>query len=220
MRKSNKAFTLTELLVALGVIAILCAVLLPVIFNLLPNQNVVMAKRAFYTTQTIVAELINNEACYPDKTTAANVSEIRIGFDDAAGSPNCTNWTITTATDATKKFLTLFGDKLGLASTPSESTVFSTSDGMDWVFTSAAFSKSSTEGGSIKLTVDVNGSDDPNCGSSGNYSTEFKSGGSNCSGKTNLDRFQMKIYGNGRIEIVDDWAKDAVKVTKKSTDEE
>ena len=38
MKRCNKAFTLTELLVALGVIAVLCAILLPVIFNILPNR--------------------------------------------------------------------------------------------------------------------------------------------------------------------------------------
>ncbi|MDY6309889.1 MAG: prepilin-type N-terminal cleavage/methylation domain-containing protein, partial [Cyanobacteriota bacterium] len=41
------AFTLSELLIALGVIAILTAISMPIIHNLLPDQNVVMAKRAF-----------------------------------------------------------------------------------------------------------------------------------------------------------------------------
>jgi len=219
MKNFNKAFTLTELLVALGVIAILCAVLLPVIFNLLPNQNVIMAKRAFYATQTVVADLINNEACYPDKTSLT--TDKRIGFDDGFGFPNCTKWNtaITTEGDATTKFITLFTDKLGNDTTAKE-TVFTTDDGMAWVFTSPAFAHSG-DGGSIKLTVDVNGvGEKPDCGSSGDYSTEFGSGGGEgCSSKTNLDRFQMTIYGNGKIEIADDWAKDAVKVNKNITDE-
>ncbi|MDY6358992.1 MAG: prepilin-type N-terminal cleavage/methylation domain-containing protein [Cyanobacteriota bacterium] len=43
--KNNKsAFTLSELLIALGVIAILTAISMPIIHNLLPDQNVVMAK--------------------------------------------------------------------------------------------------------------------------------------------------------------------------------
>ena len=42
---------------------------MPVIFNLIPNQNTIMAKRAYYTIQTIVSEnlpikilIINNRA--------------------------------------------------------------------------------------------------------------------------------------------------------------
>lgn len=215
MKNSNKAFTLTELLVALGVIAILCAILLPVIFNLMPNQNTIMAKRAYYTTQTIVAELINDEACYPDKTTAA--TNPKIGFDDAAGTPNCLKWDDSkkSSTDSEGKFKTLFLDKLGLAS----SNTFTTADGIKWAFSDAAFS-STGEGGSITLTVDVNGEDKPNCGHKGeNYDTELGDGG-DCSAKENgFDRFQMTISGNGKIEINsdDEWAINAVKVNRNIT---
>ncbi|MDY6359532.1 MAG: prepilin-type N-terminal cleavage/methylation domain-containing protein, partial [Cyanobacteriota bacterium] len=61
----KKAFTLSELLIALGVIAILTAISMPIIHNLLPDQNVVMAKRAFYTTETIISDLLNYQYCYP-----------------------------------------------------------------------------------------------------------------------------------------------------------
>ena len=83
MKRLNNAFTLTELLVALGVIAILCAVLLPVIFNLMPNQNTIMAKRAYYTLQTVVSDMLNDEACYPDRTNA--LDNPRVGLDDGFG---------------------------------------------------------------------------------------------------------------------------------------
>ncbi len=216
MMKSNKAFTLTELLVALGVIAILCAILLPVIFNMMPNQNTIMAKRAYYTVQSVVSDLINDEACYPDKTSA--ITNPRIGFDDPAGTVNCTKWdeTHTDTANATTKFKTLFEDKLGVSDTAVDS--FSTKDGMDWAFSAANFSSSADKGGSITLTVDVNGKNDPNCG----FSTELGSGNA-CEGKTNgFDRFQMKIYGNGQIDIVNDtnnWAKNAVKVNRNITSE-
>ncbi len=228
MKKSNSAFTLTELLIALGVIAILCAILLPVIFNLMPNQNTIMAKRAFYATQSVVAELINSESCYPDKTSSAEGK--RVGFDDGYGYPNCTLWggdfntgTIETEGSNVTKFKTLFEDKIGVldpaTKVPTDSFT-TTADGMVWAFSNAGFSHTGT-GGSILLTVDVNGSDDPNCGSGGaNYDTELGNGGADCGSKTNLDRFQMRIYGDGGISIVDDWAKDAVKVNKDITEEE
>ena len=225
MRNLNKAFTLTELLVALGVIGILCAILLPVIFNLLPNQNVVMAKRAFYAAQTVVADLINSEACYPDKTSS--VSGKRIGFDDGYGYPNCSLWggdsntgTIETEGSSATKFKTLFEDKLGVLPTNNTATdSFTTSDGMEWAFRSPAFSHTGN-GGSILLTVDVNGSDKPNCGSGVSYATELGNAGADCATRTTgFDRFQMKIYGNGKMEIVDQWAQEAVKVNKDITEE-
>lgn len=216
MKKANKAFTLTELLVALGVIAILCAILLPVIFNLMPNQNTVMAKRAYYTVQTVVAELINDEACYPDKTAA--VTDPKIGFDDGKGTVNCKIWDDKQGDNATTKFKTLFLDKLGKSGSDDK---FSTDDGIDWAFSNAAFT-SSGEGGSIKLTVDVNGSDKPNCGHKGaDYTTELGNGGGDaCKDKeTGFDRFQMTIKGNGQIVIdpADEWAINAVKVNRNIT---
>ena len=87
MKKFSKAFTLTELLIALGVVAILCAVLMPVVNSLRPNQNILMAKRAYYTVQSVVSELINDDSCYPDKTLS--VSDPRVGFDDYYGMEAC-----------------------------------------------------------------------------------------------------------------------------------
>lgn len=217
MKRFNNAFTLTELLVALGVVAILCAILMPVIFNLIPNQNTIMAKRAYYTIQTIVSELINDEACYPDKTSS--VTDRRIGFDDGAGTANCLEWTNTGSTDSAGKFKTLFRDKLGLDGSADD---FDTADGIQWKFSNAAFNSGNTTGGSIKLSVDVNGEEDPNCSNTNNYNTELGSGGSNCSSrKSGFDRFQVTIYGNGKVEInsSDKWAIEAVKVSKSLTED-
>ncbi len=221
MKRLNNAFTLTELMVALGVVGILCAILLPVIFNLMPNQNTIMAKRAYYTVQSVVSDLINDEACYPDKSAVNNP---RIGFDDAAGSVNCTDWdeghiNDTGTSNAAKKFKYLFEKKLNLhepVSGGAPENSFSTTDGLDWVFSNANFS-SSGEGGSIMLTVDVNGKSKPNCGQANAYAI-FDENGTGCNTRTNgFDRFRMEIKGNGQIEIQDDWAKEAVKVDRNIT---
>ena len=101
MKKLSKAFTLTELLIALGVVAILCAILMPVINNLRPNQNILMAKRAYYTVQSIVSELINDNSCYPDKTIS--VSDMRVGFDDYFGMDGCRTTLSETSGDVTNR---------------------------------------------------------------------------------------------------------------------
>ncbi len=217
MKRCNKAFTLTELLVALGVIAVLCAILLPVIFNILPNQNVIMAKRAYYTIQTVVSELINDEGCYPDKTSYS--SGERIGFDDGYGTPNCAKWggkenvgTISTEGSAVTKFNTLFFDKLGI-SAPAASgyeNAVATSDGMLWFWTSGSNFGGGKSGYHI-LHVDVNGQSSPNC-SDTTWGSVKK-----CSGSSNYDQFSINIYTDGRIEIKDPWAQDAVTITKDIT---
>lgn len=219
MKRSNNAFTLTELLVALGVISILCAILLPVIFNLMPNQNILMAKRAYYTMQTVVSDLINDEACYPDRTSA--LINKRVGFDDGFGNPNCTKWSgnIDTEGDANTKFITLFEDRLGNDTVDDK---FETADGINWAFSGKAFNKATAGGGTIKLTVDVNGRDEPNCGHKNEaYEDALGTGtDANCKNRENgFDRFQVTIKGNGQIVINEDdeWAINAVKVNRNIT---
>lgn len=213
-----KAFTLTELLIALAVIGILIAILLPVIFNLMPDQNALMAKRAYYAVQTITGDLINDEACYPNKTQASD-TEQRDGFDDGYGYADCTLWGMPSETDkyineedANSKFLTLFTNKLDLANNKTvnyvllegESTyTFKTKDKMTWTAQNMNLSHSETNP-SIELMIDVNGDDKPNC------KNAEDSEGTSCSTQKDFDRFTVKIYADGRLDILEEWAADAV----------
>ena len=227
MKRLNNAFTLTELLVALGVIGVLCAILMPVIFNLLPNRNTLMAKRAYYAVQTIIADMINDEACYPDLTSVKD-SDKRVGFDDGYGYANCVKWggsentsTITTEGNANTKFTTLFTDKLdvsGSVNNSGSSVTFSTKDGMDWAIHTPGFSTKNNKNARTLITVDVNGKDKPNC--SPNSNSNQIAGAGSCSGiNKGYDRFTMAVYADGKIEISssDEWATNAINVNRNVT---
>ncbi len=232
MKNQKKGFTLTELLIALGVIGIIVAILVPIIFNLIPDQSVLMAKRAYYSIQTVVSDLINDEGCYPDKTQSAGADR-RVGFDDGYGYANCLKWGGSNDTrqyinseDAVAKFATLFADKIDLkeGSTTSSSQVlkitnFETKDGMKWYI----YPFSGYGGSVIKnkyndlraitdlfaiIEVDVNGDGNtPNCGQSVMTSA--------CEGTArNFDQFAVALSTDGKLTILDGWARSAVKVGK------
>lgn len=234
MKTKLRAFTLTELLIALGVVGVLLAILMPVIFNILPDQNALMAKRAYYTVQTIVSELINDEGCYPDKTQAP-ASDRRTGFDDGYGYPNCLKWGGSDDTVAYinsenpgKKFITLFNDKIdvndsGVTSSDLLNTSsLSTKDGMTWeIYPYVGLLKSSLDGADsgfkdisglfALVKLDVNGSDKPNCGQSS--LTDVCESSSN----SNYDQFVVAISEDGKLTVLDGWARSAIKVNKDIT---
>ena len=212
-----KAFTLTELLIALAVVGILIAILLPVVSNLIPDQNALMAKRAYYGVQQITSNLINDGACYPDKTQM-NETEVRIGFDDGYGYSDCLLWGGSKNTDtideedANSKFLILFMSKLDLAKNSgtedwddvkNQTTYsFTTKDKMEWTAQNMSLGNDNANP-SIEMMIDVNGADKPNCKSTAD---------TGCANKKDFDRFTVTIYADGKIDIAEDWAADAVGV--------
>ena len=225
----KKGFTLTELLIALGVIGVLAAVLMPVVHSIIPNQNVMMAKRAFYTVQTAVSDLINDSACYPDKTQAPG-SERRVGFDDGYGYENCL-WgrdlvtsSIETEGEASSKFATLFYEKIGANDDRTEikgdtdSIYVSTKDGMRWNLKGHSYAldshKQLTDGG-FYVVVDVNGSEHgDNC-----VQKAVNAGWSECSSGKTPDSFTMVLTEDGQVKVYegDTWAVEAVKANANLT---
>ena len=212
----KKAFTLTELLIGLAVIGILVAILLPIIFNILPDQNALMAKRAYYTVQTVVSDLINDEACYPDQTALG-----KKGFDDGYGYINCQKWgaddhTKISNEDAFSKFVTLVTDKLEIKGEPtinSNNATFTTKDGFVWNVlyknnTNASGYSTVVEDFFAVITVDVNGSEKPSCGQS------QVTAGCNPAITKGFDQFGIVLGADGKLEILDAWARSAVKVNK------
>lgn len=207
----RNAFTLTELLIALGVIGILTAIIMPIVFNLMPNHNALMAKRAFYTTETVISDLLNDNYCYP-KTLS------RSGLDDGLGYAKCKKWggeenqTSLSNEDAATKLVTLFADRLdvrGSITNQNGKKTFQTKDGIVWTFSHFNFVPNKPDS-YVLLTVDVNGEKKPNCGQS---STSGQCTDKNR--KQGFDRFTMRIFARGRIQLIDCWAILAAKIDKK-----
>lgn len=203
------AFTLSELLIALGVIGVLTAVLMPIIFSLAPNQNVLMAKRAFYTTETVISDMLNDPNCYP------RIND-RVGFDDGLGYAKCDKYggkdnpSKLSVDNAKEKFVTLFADKLNLKgdiTSEGDKYTFKTKDGMEWTLSNLNFKPAQADSYGI-ITVDVNpSSKSPNCGDG---ATTGK-----CEKSTNYDKFSMRILAKGKIQLLDCWAILATQVDKK-----
>lgn len=232
----KKGFTLTELLIALAVLGLLIAILTPIIANLIPDQNALMAKRSYYAIQSLASDMLNNEACYPDnsqstyKDSAGNYVYRRIGFDDGYGYADCVKWggvenseSIATENSG-DKFIVLFKNKLDVkkvgenAESSDKDALFETRDGLKW-FISPDFSPNN-QNKFTRIFVDVNGDEKPNC-SEAHISGNQLETGENCQNRhEDFDIYSVKVYPDGKIEIEDNWAVKAVDINKDVTSSE
>ncbi len=216
-----KGFTLTELMVALAVIGILVAVVTPAIMKTRPNKNKMMVKKTFYTTEQIVANLINDARLYPDMREAcdAKFAENNPGVD--ANSIYCA-WGFDYTNEAIydgekfsggKKFMGLFASGLNISKTDDCSndicSVIYTTDGVRWDLagTDGAWTPEVTSGpknaGIGYIIIDVNGDDAPNCREGGDDGE-----GNTCDGDADdFDRYVIDVYANGKLNINADDAK-------------
>lgn len=206
-----KGFTLTELMIALGVIGIILAVVTPAIMKTSPNKNKMMIKKTFYTVEQIVSSLINDEKLYPDKTDkcedTTDYSDCRWGFDDTDKvqyDGNDYGSDTSTSDDAKNKFAELFKAKLNISSVDaSNSSLFYTTDGVQWnvggvvdAWTAGkkkvgTFEDQDSDTPGIgRIRIDVNGDDGPNCRQSedGCDADDF-------------DQYVIQILANGKLRI-------------------
>ena len=61
----KKGFTLSEVMVTLGVLGVLAAILIPAITKVTPSTERVMFKKAHATLEKAVSEMIEDETNYP-----------------------------------------------------------------------------------------------------------------------------------------------------------
>lgn len=211
MRK--KAFTMAEVMVVLAVIGVLVAILTPTIVKLSPNQNKIMFKKAYYITERVINELINDETYY------SYTNDTQPGFIDQSAI-TVDGVSIT----GPSKFCTLFAMKINTNSTTincdaahsspvatgalnPNSGNFTTNDGMTWHLPTAvqggnanvfSLPSATPDSSTREILVDVNGtsaydaSTSPNCTYNDAVPTECP----------NPDQFIIKIRYDGKI-IVD-----------------
>ena len=149
MRK--QAFTLAEILISMLILGIIVASTVPVILHMSPNKNAIMMKKAYYTTESVVHSLINDQNYYPEKINDDGTTTV--GFDNT--DPVTVNGTNITAKND-NKLPCLFASKLNIREdlakicdgTKSE---INTMDGITW---NLATIKNYAGAGLIEIDVD------------------------------------------------------------------
>lgn len=219
--KRFKGFTLSELMVAITVLGVLCATVLPAVMNNNPNQNKMMMKKAYYTFSEVISEVINDTRYYPDVDGVCpdNDNGGYLGFDctaDSTGSTKKLPFLFAKEVNIDGRKITKLTDikaddeKSSLADcngVHNSCYVLTTNDGMVWAFPKKSLTKGSATD-TILIGVDVNGPDRPNCyqGSTEDACKERKK---------NFDRFRIALYADGKIEVNEDdeWAAEAIQVS-------
>ncbi len=77
--KKLKAFTLAELMIVLAVLAIIGAILMPTVFNSMPDENRLKFKKGYYTLKRTIDALVNSDAY---QTTGGKFGELLESADD------------------------------------------------------------------------------------------------------------------------------------------
>ena len=211
MKKLKLGFTLSEILVTLGLMSFLLLILASTLRNVTPDQDKIMLKKAYKLTETIVSELVNDVELYPEPEDASGDWAL------ANTAPVNNYYSSGTVSDSTK-FCELFKSRLNVAKThktceqstseagmrtSADSLValrsFTTSDGIDWFVTATDFGTNSAP---CIIDVDVNGF---------NKGVNCFEGDTGCSSP---DRFSLQVYSSGRVVLFGNIAKEYLRDTK------
>ena len=193
----KKGYTVSELLICLGILGILSAVLVPTVINAMPNKNIVMLKKAYSIITRNITDMINDEDLFGDDGFADN-REIFINGVSYGGDKD------------DYKFARLFARNLNLADSPSYSqdkekkefsSNFTTTDGIQWQI-------QNFNNQVITIKIDTNGPDGPNCVVKAPKGDDK---GDDCN--NNPDIFDFIISTNGQISTIKP-TRDLIKSTK------
>ena len=177
-KMKRKAFTISEMMVCIGVIAALTALFMSVI-RIKPNSNMVMFRKAYNIVSTTMYEIFQTAAYYE----GASLSDYSTPTSEVINGERPSGNT---------KFCKVFGHFVNTTDIPDCSTStgpnFITTDGIAWYMppntTNGTFSSEE------KIIVDVNGENKPNC----------HEGETGCK---HPDKFNIYISGSGKLFVRD-----------------
>ena len=192
---NKKGFTLAEILIALGIIGVLSAILLPAFFRSKPNEEMLILKKSYYLMSRAVSEIINDDDFYPDDPEGDNYS----GFSNTSSVTYHGQNDI----EGNEKFCKLVGAKINSVQTPFCTDYYTLSDGIPavgfhfttpegagWILPINNFNRGSANS-TQSIYVDVNGNKGANCFAGSN-------------GCTKPDRFEFKIDRWGKLSVDDE----------------
>ena len=99
----KKSFTLSEIMIAMMIFGIIAAACIPIVMNMSPNKYAIMIKKAYYTIEQIVSDLVNDEINFPNGDLS-DTTEIQVRNPSGGES----------ITTSDHKFNCLFASKLNL----------------------------------------------------------------------------------------------------------
>lgn len=152
-KKKRRGISLAEMLLALAIVGILAAILMPVLKSSQPDRLETLHKKANYIVEHVVADIAFDEDLYPETTTQTGLGSI------GTVTVNGVNYA------GEKKFCELFASRVNKA--PGSVTncsagkkTFTSIEGIDWYLPVSTFDGSRPY---EEIKFDVNGSQSPNC---------------------------------------------------------
>lgn len=198
----RKGFTLSEVLITLGILGVVAALTIPSLNNIVPSTDKALFRKSYETLQRAVQDMLDDDTIYPDDMT------VKTGDFDY---PRGFNYDSAIGAGTTNKFCYYLVQRLNVtgatacpATTVSTTTTkfATTMDGVDWYIypgDTTTLTQFPMTGNTYttKVIVDVNGAKKPNCLTDSGCAT-YKPSTSSCT-CTNPDTFIIGVQYDGKL---------------------
>ncbi len=135
MKKTG--FTLSEVIVALGIISVIAVITAPILGGIIPDKNKVAVLKIYKTVSEINKDLLNTPVLYRDSNVAGSectglectARPLEPEYAEDADDTNAIYY------EEETKYMALLAKNLNTVSTDLGSNTFTTADGFVWTFT-------------------------------------------------------------------------------------